>query len=102
MLARPRVLHNSRSVRPTAGVSTLRVLLVIRPCESRTRTPRCLTVLQPQLLCVVIVLRKVVCPPLQSVSQNACMLRYLFERSEFLIATSKKKKTDRLCVWMFD
>ena len=23
-----------------------------------------------------------------------------FERSEFLIATSKKKKTDRLCVWM--
>ena len=24
----------------------------------------------------------------------------LFERSEFLIATSKKKKTDRLCVWM--
>ena len=23
---------------------------------------------------------------------------YLFERSEFLIATSKKKKTDRLCV----
>ena len=25
----------------------------------------------------------------------------LFERSEFLIATSKKKKTDRLCVWMF-
>ena len=26
----------------------------------------------------------------------------LFERSEFLIATCKKKKTDRLCVWMFD
>ena len=26
----------------------------------------------------------------------------LFERSEFVIATSKKKKTDRLCVWMFD
>ena len=25
----------------------------------------------------------------------------LFERSEFLIATSKKKKTVRLCVWMF-
>ena len=24
----------------------------------------------------------------------------LFERSEFLIATCKKKKTDRLCVWM--
>ena len=25
---------------------------------------------------------------------------FLFERSEFLIATCKKKKTDRLCVWM--
>ena len=30
-------------------------------------------------------------------------LSLLFERSEFVIATSKKKKTDRLCVsvWMF-
>ena len=28
-------------------------------------------------------------------------LEELFERSEFLIATSKKKKTDCLCVWMF-
>ena len=27
---------------------------------------------------------------------------FFFERSEFLIATSKKKKTVRLCVWMFD
>ena len=26
----------------------------------------------------------------------------LFEQSEFLIATCKKKKTDSLCVWMFD
>ena len=25
----------------------------------------------------------------------------LFERSEFLIATCKKKKTDRVCVWMY-
>ena len=25
----------------------------------------------------------------------------LFERSEFLIATCKKNKTDSLCVWMF-
>ena len=33
---------------------------------------------------------------------DSCLLRYqrtsLFERSEFLIATCKKKKTDRLCV----
>ena len=28
-------------------------------------------------------------------------LTFLFERSEFLIATCKKKKTDRLSVWMF-
>ena len=26
--------------------------------------------------------------------------KLLFERSEFLIATCKKKKTDRVCVWM--
>ena len=29
---------------------------------------------------------------------NTTMKNSLFERSEFLIATSKKKKTDRLCV----
>ena len=40
------------------------------------------------------------------VNSNPSSRERLFERSEFLIATSKKKKTDRLvcvdvCVWMF-
>ena len=37
---------------------------------------------------------------LTTVTYNRCR-SLLFERSEFLIATSKKKKTDRLSVWMF-
>ena len=45
------------------------------------------------------VVRNRYCLPLVGV----CLVGYwyfLFERSEFLIATSKKIKTDRLCVWM--
>ena len=34
-----------------------------------------------------------------SLDQLSCS--FLFERSEFLIATCKKKKTDSLCVWLF-